>query len=226
MSPTKGAEGSLDPTARTTLRRKRERGHFDRATVNAIVDQGLICHVGYSFEGSPFVVPMIHARIGDVLYLHGAAANRTLRAIAQGAPACVTVTVIDGLVLARSSFHHSMNYRSVMLFGRLERVDDEEEELAVARALLEHLVTGRSAEPRPPSRIERTATTVLRLPITEGSAKIRDGGPVEEPEDLELDVWAGVLPVSMVVGSPVPDPDLRPGVTEPAYVTAVVGSTR
>jgi uncharacterized protein len=216
----------LPPTDRTTLRRKKDRGHFDRATINAILDEGLICHVGFSVEQSPFVIPMIHTRIGDVLYLHGAAANRTLRSMTDGATACVTVTVVDGLVLARSSFHHSLNYRSVMLFGQLRRVVDDDEQLAVAAALLEHLLAGRSRDPRPPSPAERKATAIVALPITEGSAKIRRGGPVEEPEDLALDVWAGVLPVSQVIGTAEPDSALLDTTAVPDYVTRASGTAR
>jgi hypothetical protein len=218
MPPNDSLGGELRPTPRTTLRRKRDRGHFDRATINSVLDAGLFCHVGFSVEGSPFVVPMVYARIGDTLYVHGAAANRTLRALATGVDACVTVTLVDGVVLARSAFHHSMNYRSVMLFGRADRVVDEKEQLSAMAALLEHLAPGRSTDARAPSPIELTATLILRFPITEGSAKIRTGGPIDEPEDLDLPVWAGVVPFALVPGPAVADAALDEGVEMPAYV--------
>jgi len=211
---------TLPPTPRTTLRRKRERGSAERRVIDAILDEGYLCHVAFVDGATPYAVPMAYARSGDVLYLHGAAGNRTLRALAEGAPACVTVTLLDGLVLARSAFHHSMNYRSVMLFGSAITVEGEAEQLAVVAALLDQMAPGRSADARPPSPAERRATLMLRFAIEEGSAKVRAGGPIEEPEDLALAVWAGVVPFELTAGPPVPDGDLAEGVAVPEYATA------
>ena len=207
-------------TDRTALRRKKERGSYDRDLVNAILDEGLLCHVGFSVDGSTFVMPMAYARIGDTLYLHGATGNRMLRSIAEGAPICVTVTLLDALVLARSAFHHSMNYRSVMLFGTTTRVEDDEEKQRASVALLEHLVPGRSAHARAPSAEELRAVMMIRVPIAEGSAKVRTGGPIEEPEDREEPVWAGHIPLSIIAGTAVVDGVLPPGVPEPPYVNS------
>jgi len=211
---------TLPPTPRTTLRRKRERGSAERRVIDAILDEGYLCHVAFVDDDTPYAVPMAYARSGDVLYLHGASGNRTLRALAAGAPACVTVTLLDGLVLARSAFHHSMNYRSVMLFGSAGRVEDGTEELAAAAALLDHMAPGRSVDARPPTVAERRATLMLRFPIEEGAAKVRTGGPIEEPEDLALAVWAGVVPFELTQGAPVPEPDLADGVAAPSYLRA------
>ena len=217
MAPAEDPGPGLAPTPRTALRRKRERGHAERAVIDAILDEGLVGHVGFSAAGSPFVVPMAYARAGDVLYLHGAVANRTLRALAEGTPACVTVTLLDGLVLARSAFHHSMNYRSVMLFAAPTRVDDPDEQRAAVAALLDHMAPGRSADARAPTPAELRATLIVRFPITEGSAKVRTGGPVEEPEDLALAVWAGVIPFQLVAGAPEPDAAAAPRAGVPPY---------
>jgi len=210
----------LTPTDRTTLRRKKERGSHDRDLVNAILDEGLVCHVGLSVDGSTFVLPMAYARIRDALYLHGAAGNRMLCHMAQGAEACVTVTLVDGVVLARSAFHHSMNYRSVVLLGTTERVVDDDEKQRASMALLEHIVPGRSSGARPPSADELRAVLMVRMTIAEGSAKVRTGGPIDEPEDLEEPYWAGHVPLSIVAGDPVADGVLPPGVEEPEYVRA------
>jgi len=210
----------LTPTDRTTLRRKKERGSYDRDLVNAILDEGLLCHVGFSVDGSTFVLPMAYARIGDALYLHGAAGNRMLCHMAQGAEACVTVTLVDGVVLARSAFHHSMNYRSVVLLGTTERVVDDDEKQRASMALLEHIVPGRSSGARPPSADELRAVLMVRMAIAEGSAKVRTGGPIDEPEDLEEPYWAGHIPLSIVAGDAVADGGLPPGVEEPEYVRA------
>jgi len=210
----------LTPTDRTTLRRKKERGSYDRDLVNAILDEGLLCHVGFSVDGSTFVLPMAYARIGDALYLHGAAGNRMLRHLAQGAEACVTVTLVDGVVLARSAFHHSMNYRSVVLLGTTERVVDDDEKQRASMALLEHIVPGRSSGARPPSADELRAVLMVRMAIAEGSAKVRTGGPIDEPEDLEEPYWAGHIPLSIVAGDAVADGGLPPGVEEPEHVRA------
>jgi len=206
----------MERTDRTRLRRKADRGHHDRVTVDAILDAGLFCHVGFAVDGHPWVFPTAYARIDDHLYLHGAAANFALRTLASGAEACVTVTIADGLVLARSAFHHSVNYRSVMVFARGEAVDDPSEKRRGLMAIVEHLVPGRSVDTRAPTDAELRATLVVRLPIVEASAKIRTGGPLDDPEDLELAHWAGELPLQVVALDPVPD-NARP---EPAYVRA------
>lgn len=215
--PEAARDDRLVPTDRTRLRRARDRADPRRSTVAAILDEGLVCHVGFGADGGTYVVPMAYARDGDHLYLHGAAANRTLRALAGGADACVTVTLLDGLVLARSAFHHSINYRSVMLLGRAARVSDHDEMRRASALLLDHVAWGRSADARPPTEAELTATLMVRFPIDEGSAKIRRGPPIDDPEDLDLDVWAGVIPLDMVAGEPVADPELAPDVAVPRY---------
>ena len=205
------------PTDRTTVRRQSQRASYERELVDAVIDEALSCHVGFAIDGRPWVIPTIHARIDDVLYLHGAVANHMLREISGGIEACVTITLVDALVLARSAFHHSMNYRSVMVFGRATIVDDPDEKWAALHALVEHVVPGRMAEARPPSDAELRKTSVLRLPISEASAKVRTGGPIDDPEDLALPVWAGQLPLTTAYGSAVPEPDTSSNV--PAYVT-------
>jgi hypothetical protein len=211
-------DASLASTGRTMLRRKKERGSHERDLVNAILDEGLLCHVGFTAEGSTFVMPMAYARVGETLYLHGATGNRMLRLLAEGVDVCVTVTLLDALVLARSAFHHSMNYRSVMLFGTTSPVGDDDEKRMASNALLEHMVPGRSADARPPSTDELRSVLIVRVPIAEGSAKVRSGGPIDEPEDLAAPIWAGHLPLSTVAGAPVADGDLPNGVEEPSYV--------
>jgi nitroimidazol reductase NimA-like FMN-containing flavoprotein (pyridoxamine 5'-phosphate oxidase superfamily) len=207
----------ITPTDRTTVRRLPARASYDRALVNSIVDEALSCHVGFAVDGRPWVIPTIHARIDDRLYLHGAVANHMLRQVAGGIEACVTITLVDGLVLARSAFHHSMNYRSVMVFGTATSVDDVEEKNAALHALVEHVVPGRMSDARPPSPNELRKTLVLRLPIDEASAKVRTGGPVDDAEDMSLPIWAGQLGVSTTYGSPIAEADAAGPV--PAYVT-------
>ena len=214
-----GAE-SLTPTERTTFRRKKERGSYDRTLVDDILDEGLLCHVGFGVDGSPFVLPMAYTRVEDALYLHGATGNRMLRYLAQGAQVCVTVTLLDALVLARSAFHHSLNYRSVVLFGTTERVVDDDEKRLASNALLEHLVPGRSAGTRPPSDDELRSVLMIRMPISEGSAKVRTGGPIDEPEDLEEPFWAGYIPLTVVAGDAVSDDALAAGVEQPDFANA------
>ncbi len=192
----------LAQTDRTRLRRRAGRGSFDRATANAILDEALLASVGFTTDDGPVVLPMAFVRLDDHLYLHGAAGNAMLRHVAAGEPICVNVTILDGLVLARSAFHHSMNYRSVVLFGRATEVDDDEK-CAPMNALVERMAAGRSAEARPPTDAELRATLVVRLPLDEGSVKIRTGGPVDDDEDLGLDVWAGHIPVTQVHGQPI-----------------------
>ncbi len=205
---------------RVRLRRKRERGSYDRGAIDAILDEGLIAHLGIVDEhGQPFVIPTLHARSGDLVYCHGSSASRTLRALAAGAPACLTVSLIDGLVLARSAMHHSANYRSAMLIGRARIVADPEEKRAALRAVVEHIVPGRWDDVRPPSENELKATSVLALPIDEASAKLRSGGPVDDDEDYALSAWAGVIPLAASAGSPVPDVRLRADIAPPPYVT-------
>jgi len=193
------------PTDRTRVRRLAERARYDEATLHAILDEGLICHVGFSVDGHPWVMPTIHARVGDRLYLHGATANHALKALASGVEACVTVTLVDGLVLARSAFHHSMNYRSAMIFGHAQRVDDEREKFDAFIAMIEHLVPGRTADTRLPTPEELRKTLVVRLALDECSAKVRTGGPIDDEGDMDNGHWAGVLPLTLVPGAAVPD---------------------
>ena len=204
-------------TERTKLKRLPKRGHFDRETVYGILDEGFICHVGFAPEGQPFVIPTGYARDGDKLYIHGSQASRMLRTLSSGVDVCVTVTIIDGLVLARSAFHHSMNYRSVVIFGRATLVEDSEEKMAALLALSEHIIRGRWAEVREPTEVEMKQTTVLSLPLVEASAKIRTGPPLDDEEDYAMDVWAGVIPLRLVAGEPIDDPRLIEGVEVPSY---------
>ncbi len=207
----------LSATGRTRLRRHRERGRADRADLYAVLDAGLICHLGVVVGGSPRVLPTTYARDGDRLYLHGSSANAGFAA-ADGTEVCVTVTHFDGLVLARSVFSHSVNYRSAVVLGTAAIVRDEAERRAALRAIVEHLVPGQWAAARQPTAKEMAATSVLALPLAEASVKVRSGGPADEPGDLELDVWAGVLPAAVTFGPPEPDPALRPGITVPGHI--------
>jgi nitroimidazol reductase NimA-like FMN-containing flavoprotein (pyridoxamine 5'-phosphate oxidase superfamily) len=204
-------------TERTKLKRLPKRGHFDRETVYGVLDEGFICHVGFAPEGQPFVIPTGYARDGDTLYIHGSAASRMLRTLSTGVDVCVTVTIVDGLVLARSAFHHSMNYRSVVIFGRARLIEDPEEKMAALLALSEHIVRGRWADVREPTEQEIRATTVLSLPLVEASAKIRTGPPLDDEEDYGMDVWAGVIPLRLVAGEPINDPRLPENIPVPAY---------
>src|SRR3954468_23538823 len=201
----------LAPTPRTTLRRLPARGRFDRETVNAILDEGLVAHVGFVADGQPFVIPTIHARVGERVYVHGSAASRMLKTLEGGVPVCLTVTLLDGLVLARSAFHHSMTYRSVVVLGDPQPVTEEAEKWDALRAIVEHVAPGRWAEVREPNTKEMAGTLVLRLPIDEASAKVRTGPPIDDEEDYALPCWAGVLPMRLVPGTPVPDPRLPEG---------------
>jgi nitroimidazol reductase NimA-like FMN-containing flavoprotein (pyridoxamine 5'-phosphate oxidase superfamily) len=176
--------------------------------VNGVLDESRICHVGFAVDGRPFVIPTIHARIDDHLYLHGAPANHMLNSLRDGIEACVTATLVDGLVLARSAFHHSLNYRSVCVFGWATAVTDRGEKVAALDALVEHVLAGRSAAVRPPSEKELAGTLVLRLPIDEASAKVRTGPPIDDQEDIGLDVWAGIVPLRTITDTPIPAPDL------------------
>ena len=210
----------LTPTDRTTLRRLPSRGSFDRQVVDAILDEALVCHVGFVAGSQPYVIPTIHARAGERLYVHGSAASRMLRTLVGGVPVCVTATLLDGLVLARSAFHHSMNYRSVVVLGEAEPVQDADEKWDALHAIVEHVARGRWAEVREPSAKELAATLVLRLPIEEASAKVRTGPPLDDEEDYGLECWAGVLPLRLVPGTPEADPRLSPGRMPSAVVTA------
>jgi nitroimidazol reductase NimA-like FMN-containing flavoprotein (pyridoxamine 5'-phosphate oxidase superfamily) len=209
------------PADRVRLRRKRERGSHDRAVIDAILDEALIAHLGIADQdGQPFVIPTLHARCGDVVYVHGSAVSRALRALAAGTPACLTVSLLDGLVLARSAMHHSANYRSVMLLGEATSVDQPSEKLAAFEAIVEHIVPGRWRDVRQPSEAELKATSVLAITIDEASAKVRTGPPVDDEEDYASTAWAGILPLESVTGAPVPDPRLRAEIAPPAYVSA------
>ncbi len=200
--------------------RHRERASYERATVNAILDEALICHVGFMAEGQPYVLPTTHARIDEQLYLHGAAANHMLSSLANGAPLCVTVTLIDALVLARSYFRHSMNYRSVVVLGAARAVTDPEEKGRAMHALIERVHPGRSALIRPPTPQELDVTTVLALPIEEASAKIRTGPPIDLEADYARPCWAGVLPLELKGGTPIPDARVPPGLAPPREIAA------
>lgn len=194
----------LQETNRTRLRRRASRGSFDRAPANTILDEGLLAHVGFSSEQGPVVLPMTFVRIRDRLYLHGAAGNSMLRHLAGDGAVCVNVTLLDGLVLARSAFHHSMNFRSVVLFGRAFEVVDDDEKRRAMDALVDRMAPGRSMEARPPTENEMRATLLVGLDIDEGSVKIRTGGPIDDAEDMDLEVWAGHIPVTLVRGTPQP----------------------
>ena len=206
---------NFTPTDRTSVKRLPKRASYDRALVHQILDEGFVCHVGFVADGKPFVIPTAYGRVGDTLYVHGAKASRMLKALAAGTDACVTVTLIDGLVLARSAFHHSMNYRSVVVFGRASAVEDPREKLEAMRAFSDHLIPGRWDEVREPNERELAATLVLSLPLAEVSAKVRTGAPVDDEEDLTLPVWAGELPLCLSAGEPVRDP-LVSGETPPS----------
>ena len=204
-------------TDRTKLKRLPKRGHFDRETVYGILDEGFICHIGFVVDGRPVVIPTGYARVDDKLYIHGSQASRMLRTLASGLDACVTVTLLDGLVLARSAFHHSMNYRSVVVFGTAKLVEDPEEKMSALVALSEHIIRGRWNDVREPTELEMKATTVLSLSLEEVSAKIRTGPPLDDEEDYGLPMWAGVVPLKLVAGEPVKDPRLPDGVPVPDY---------
>jgi hypothetical protein len=201
---------------RSRIRRLPERGSRERALVHAILDEGLLCHVGIASERGPVVIPTLYARDGERIYLHGSPASRLLRSLARGIPVCLTVTLVDGLVLARSAFHHSMNYRSVVVFGTARDVDDPEEKRRALRRIVEHVVPGRSAETRGPNEFEEKYTRVLAVEIEEASAKLRAGGPKDDEADLALPHWAGVIPLRLVPGRPEADPALAPGTPVPA----------
>ena len=207
----------LPQTPRTTLKRLSQRGHYDRELINQILDEGFICHVGFAVDGQPVVIPTGYARVGDSLVIHGSQASRMLRTLGQGIDVCVTITLIDGLVLARSAFHHSMNYRSVVVFGRATLVDNRAEKLAALRSLSDHMIPGRWDDVRKPNERELQQTTVLSLPLTEASAKVRTGPPLDDEEDYKLPVWAGVIPLSLVAADPIDDPRMGTNDEIPKY---------
>ena len=215
----------LIQTPRTTLRRRPARGSYDRALVHSILDEALVCHVGFSAGDQTFVTPTAFGRIGDRLYIHGAVVNRTVRSLRGGTPVCITVTLLDGLVLARSAFHHSMNYRSVMIFGIATEVTDSSECLQALSAIVNHMVPGRSDSARPPTEQELKATSVLALEITEASAKVRAGAPVDDDEDYALPHWAGVIPMKLQPQPPIADALLMPGTPVPPEVASYVRGT-
>jgi len=211
---------ALSTTERTTLHRLRERGQTDRSALHAVLDAGLICHLGVVIDGSPVVLPTGYGRISETLYLHGSSANRSFQ-YAAGTEICVTVTLVDGLVCARSVFHNSMNYRSAVIYGTARLVDDEAERLDAVRAISEHLIPGRWDNSRQPSKKEMAATSVLALRLDEASVKARTGWPKDEEEDYDLDVWAGLLPAALTFGPAQPDPQLRQGIAIPAHIASL-----
>jgi len=218
---TSDALADFEPTARTRVKRQGMRGAYDRETVYGILDAGLLCHVGYVIDGQPYVTPTAYWRDGDRVFWHGSSASRMLRQVETGIPVCVTVAMLDGLVLARSGFHSSINYRSLMAFGQADKVTDPEAKLAALFAFSERITPGRWAEQRPVTKQELKATTVLTMRLEEVAAKIRTGPPGDDEEDYALDVWAGVVPVHSVIGAPQDDPRLKPGIAQPAYLKAV-----
>lgn len=211
-------------TSRTQVKRVPKRGQYDLETVCSILDAGLICHVGFAVEGQPFVIPTAYGRIENQLFIHGSPASRMLKSLQKGIDICVTVTLLDGLVLARSAMHHSMNYRSVVLFGKAELVHEREEKLQALYAFTEHVMAGRWAETREPNEQELQGTTVLALPINEASAKIRTGPPIDDAADYELPHWAGVIPLRVQAGEPIVDPKLTEGIGLPEHVERYLGS--
>lgn len=206
------------PSQRTRVRRAPARADYERATIDAILDEALIAHVGFAVDGQPYVIPTLVARVDDTVYLHGSAASRLIRTLSAGTPACLTVTLIDGIVLARSAFHHSMNYRSVVVLGEARLVCDPDEMLAALEAFTEAVVPGRWEEVRAPNPKELKGTSVLAMTLDEASAKARTGAPVDDEEDYALDVWAGVIPVKLAAEAPVDDPRLEPGISPSAIV--------
>jgi nitroimidazol reductase NimA-like FMN-containing flavoprotein (pyridoxamine 5'-phosphate oxidase superfamily) len=206
------------PTSRTRVRRIADRGHYDAATIHAILDEGFICHVGFVVEGQPYVIPTSYGRDGNRLILHGSIASRMAKHLGEGFDACVSVTLIDGLVLARSQFHSSMNYRSVVVLGRATPIRDEAEKRRALEILVEHLASGRGVDSRAASDQELAATEVLAFPLEEASAKIRTGPPGDNDEDLDLGMWAGVIPLGVEAGTPLDAPDLKAGIEPPGYV--------
>jgi nitroimidazol reductase NimA-like FMN-containing flavoprotein (pyridoxamine 5'-phosphate oxidase superfamily) len=207
------------PTPRTAVRRRRDRGEYDRDAVYAILDEGFICHAACAIDGTVWMIPTIYGRDADRLLLHGAAANHVLKAAANGAELTVTVTLVDGLVLARATFHHSINYRSVVIFGHATGIEDPDEKAAALAVVVDHLLPGRTADARSPNGVELASSRVVSLPLDEVSAKVRTGGPVDDDEDADWPAWAGVLPLGLAAGVPRPHGDADAGIPLPAYLT-------
>ena len=207
----------FEQTERTRIHRIPKRASYDVSVVEAILAEGLYCHVGFSVDGQPYVIPTIYARVENRLYIHGSPASRMVRSIRERMPVCVTVTLLDGLVLARSAFHHSMNYRSVVILGQATEVTDPDEKVTAIKAIVDHVMVGRWEDVREPATQELKATSVIRVPLEEVSAKIRTGPPVDDEEDYQLDCWAGEVPLRSVPEQPVADPQLRAGIALPGY---------
>ncbi len=210
----------LQTTEKTKLKRLPKRGSFERETIYRILDEAFVCHIGFTVDDQPFVIPTGYARVGDDLLIHGSSASRMMRAMAWEKQICVTVTLADGLVLARSAFHHSMNYRSVVIFGAAKLISDETEKMNALKAFTEHIIPNRWSEIRPPNANELKVTTILSLPLKEASAKIRTGNPVDDDEDYTLDVWAGIIPLKISAGKPIDDAKLKDGIKVPLSVSA------
>ena len=206
------------PSPRVRVRRAPQRGIYYRAQIDAILDEAIVCHVGFVYDEQPYVIPTLHARVGEVVYLHGSTASRMVRTLASGVPCSVTATLLDGIVLARSAFHHSANYRSVTVLGRARLVEAEDERMRALQAFTDQLVPGRWEHVRPPNRKEMKGTQILALALDEASAKMRTGPPVDDDEDMDRDIWAGELPLCLSVGTPRPDPQLAPEIVVPEHV--------
>ncbi len=211
-SPKQTSPTTSTPTPRTRVRRMPARAEYERETIEAILDEALVAHLGFAVDGEPFVIPTLHARVGDSVCFHGSSASRTMRALAAGTQMCLTVTLLDGLVLARSAVHHSVNYRSVVVMGRATAIVDPSEKMAAIEAFTERLIPGRWDEVRPPTAKELKAIQVLSLPLSEASAKLRTGPPMDDEEDYALETWAGVIPLDVVAGAPIPDARLAGGI--------------
>ena len=209
----------LTQTERTRLRRLPKRGAFDRETVNSILDEAFICHIGFTVDGQPYVIPTAFGRVDDVLYIHGSSASRMLRTLSKGVEMCFTATLIDALVLARSAFHHSINYRSVVVLGKATLVEENEEKNLALEAITNHIVPGRWDDVRWPTELELKATSVLKLPIEEASAKVRTGPPIDDEEDYAMNIWAGILPIELKTGDPIDDDRLDNGSLPPDNIT-------
>jgi nitroimidazol reductase NimA-like FMN-containing flavoprotein (pyridoxamine 5'-phosphate oxidase superfamily) len=217
-----GVSGPAAPSPRARVRRLPDRAAYDAETIAAILDAGIVAHLGFVVDDQPYVIPTLHARVGTAIYVHGSPASRAMRALGAGAPACLTVTHLDGFVLARSAFNHSINYRSAVILGRAVEVTDPAEKMAALEAFMERVTPGRWAEVRPPNARELKATAVLRMDLAESSAKLRTGGSHDDAGDLEAAAWAGVVPVRLVAGPPDPSPDLAPGIAPSAAVVALL----
>lgn len=218
MTTENSPTAAFPTTDRTTHKRAPDRGSHDRGEIYDILDEALICHVGFVTDDGPVVIPTVHARMGDTLFIHGSPASRLVRTVGTGIEICVNVTLVDGLVLARSAFHHSMNYRSVVVFGRAAIVEDEQQKIEALDAFVDHVIDGRRADLRPHTDKELRATQVLGLPLDEASAKSRTGGPNDDPDDLGAEVWAGVLPLAVTAREPIPDLLVAPTTPVPDYL--------